>query len=506
MSSSLAVVVSASDAVGATTSRLAKRALIAAALTGVDPDELPIAIAYLAGSPRQDTLGVAWAGVADVDAAPADEPHLSLADVDATFARLAAESGPGSVGRRSALLDDLLSRATRAEQSFLRRLIMRDLRQGATDGVMVDAIATAAEVPAKTVRRAAMLMGSVVEAGVVALTAGRSALEDIGLTVGVPVQPMLAKTASDVTAALETFGEASVETKLDGARVQVHRNDGAVRIYSRNLRDITARLPEVSAAVLSLPHDRLILDGEMLAIDDSGRPLPFQSSMSRFGTTDEVADSQPSQIRAFFFDVLHVDGTDLIDEPATHRWDRLAELPAAMLVDRIVTSDPAVAEDFASAVLANGHEGVMVKDPHSVYAAGRRGATWLKIKPAHTFDLVVLAVEWGSGRRQGLLSNIHLGVRGTDGGFVMVGKTFKGMTDETLAWQTERFLELETSRSGRVVHVRPEQVVEIAIDGIQRSTRYPGGVALRFARVKGYRMDKSAAEADTIDDLRDHFS
>ncbi len=498
----LSTLVATSEAVASTRSRLAKRDAIAELLTGLPDGEVALGIAYLAGAPRQDRLGVGWATVAQPEATASEEASLSLADVDAAFDQLAATAGAGSKQRRLSILADLFGAATAAEQDFLRRLLLRNLTQGATEGVMVEALAQAAGVPADAVRRAVMLSGSLVEAGSALINGGASALDRFRLTVGVPLGPMLAATAPDVATAMATFGEAAVERKLDGMRIQAHRSGGTVRLFTRNLNDVTGRLPEVAAQIAGLHHDPLILDGEILAHDGSGRPLPFQTSMSRFGTGDEGTDARHGvPIGLFVFDALHIDGTDLVDLPARERWTHLSSLPEPMLVPRIITADVAEAEAFAAATLAAGHEGVMVKDPGAPYAAGRRGTAWLKVKPAHTLDLVVLAVEWGSGRRHGKLSNIHLGARSGDG-FVMLGKTFKGMTDAMLAWQTERFLALETHRSGHVVHVRPEQVVEIAFDGIQASTRYPGGMALRFARVKRYRDDKTAAEADTIDTVR----
>ena len=493
----------ASTAVAATRSRLEKARILAELITSVTPNELPIAISFLSGQPRQDTLGLGWATVGRAEAQPADTARLSLADVDATLEVIAAESGPGSGARRNAALHELLGAATADEQDFLRRLMLRDLRQGATEGLMVDAIARAADVAADEVRRAAMMSGSIAAAGAAALDAGAEGLARFHLTLLRPIQPMLAATADDVETAVAGYGEAAVEAKLDGARIQVHRRGDEVAIYTRNLKDVTDRLPEVVARIAALPGGDLILDGEVIALRPDGRPHPFQVTMSRFGSRLDVDDGvRQLPVTPFFFDILHHDGRDLLDLPAIERFASLAELPPDLLVPRIVTSDPERAARFMATVMEAGHEGVMGKALDAPYAAGRRGSAWLKVKPAHTLDLVVLAVEWGSGRRRGWLSNLHLGARDPNGGFVMLGKTFKGMTDEMLQWQTERFLDLETHRESHIVHVRPEQVVEIAFDGVQGSSRYPGGVALRFARVKGYRPDKPPEEADTIDTVR----
>jgi DNA ligase-1 len=499
---SLAAVVAASDAVRATRSRKAKVERLAETLRAVDRSERAIAVAYLAGEPRQDRLGAGWATVRGIDAAPNAFPTLTLGAVDATLAEVAAVSGAGSTSRRQALLDGLFASATEAEQDFLRRLLLRELRQGSTEGLMTEAVALAAGVPIDLVRRAIMVGGDLVQGAAVALDEGEAGLAEIELQVLRPIQPMLASTATDVEAAFAGQADGasiamSVEAKLDGARVQVHRLGDEIRVFTRNLNDATERLPDVVAVVAALPVSSVILDGEAIALDAAGRPLAFQATMSRFGTATDPAGRRPLVPR--FFDVIHLDGEDLIDRPLEHRLTALDSLPGDLLVDRVVTADVAIAERFTERVLAAGHEGVMVKRLDAPYAAGVRGAAWLKVKPVHTLDLVVLAVEWGSGRREGWLSNLHLGARDPDGGFVMLGKTFKGLTDAMLVWQTEHLLGLETSRHGHVVEVRPELVVEIALDGVQASPRYPGGVALRFARVKGYRPDKSPDEADTIE-------
>lgn len=501
----LAEVVAAAETVAATSSRLAKVAALAALLRGLDAAEIAPTVGFLTASPRQGRLGVGWRSLNDLETAHAADPTLTVLDVDATLDRLAAADGAGSVATRRGELISLSERATAAEWDFVARVLLGELRTGALEGVLLDAIGKASERDAVVVRRAAMLSGDLGATAVVALTRSADDLADVGLEVGRPVMPMLASTAGSATEALAAVtGAASVEYKLDGARIQVHRDGDDVRVYTRSLADITHRVPELVEAVRQLPAQRVILDGETLSLDEDGGPRPFQDTMSRFGS-----DTDPTRLlRPWFFDILHLDGRDLIDEPLSVRLELLAQAVGGARMPGVVTDDPARAEEFSREALAAGHEGVMVKALDSVYAAGRRGKSWLKVKPVLTFDLVVLAVEWGSGRRTGQLSNLHLGARDPDGafgepgGFVMVGKTFKGLTDALLKWQTDHFPTIETHRSAYAVHVRPETVVEIAIDGVQRSTRYPGGVALRFARVKGYRPDKGPADADTIDSLR----
>ncbi|WP_163185300.1 ATP-dependent DNA ligase [Cellulosimicrobium sp. SL-1] len=533
----LAEVAATSDAVAATRSRLAKRAAIADLLRRVADDaeagsaEVEIAVAYLAGELRQRRTGLGWRSLRDLPA-PAEEPGLMLTDVDAAFARMADLSGPGSSTARQAEAATLFGAATAREQSLLAGLVSGELRQGALDSVVVDAVAEAAGVPADAVRRAVMLAGATGPVARAALTAGgpeaaAEALATFRLTVGRPVRPMLAQSAPDVGAALDKLGAApggedasgtavAVDVKLDGIRIQVHRDGDDVRVFTRSLDDITERVPEIVAAVRALPGRALVLDGEALVVGPDGVPRPFQETAARSATQGERSAAEEAELAAslelspFFFDVLHADGRDLLDEPLRDRLAVLDDLLADLLADaagplavrRLVTDDAAAATAFFDAAVAEGQEGVVVKSLDAPYAAGRRGAGWVKVKPRHTLDLVVLAVERGSGRRSGWLSNIWLGARDPEGGFVMLGKTFKGMTDEMLAWQTQRFRELQTADEGYVVHVRPEQVVEIAFDGLQRSTRYPGGLALRFARVVRYRDDKTAAEADTIDTVR----
>ncbi len=496
----LSEVVETSAVVAATRSRTAKIEAIAAALARMAPDELAAGAAFLAGEPRQRRLGVGWASLREPPA-PAAEATLTVGQVDAAFERLAALAGSGSQAARASALEALLAAATADEQRYLRGLIVGDLRQGALQSIVTDAVARAAEVPAADARRALMLLGDAGELARIALTEGVAGLRAVHLQVGRPVQPMLAGSAPDLETAMAKTGPAALEWKLDGARIQVHRAGTDVAVYTRSLDDVTARVPEVVEAVLALPAGALVLDGEAIALREAGRPQPFQVTGSRFGSTRDVDElRRTTPLAPFIFDVLHLDGEDLLDRPGAERSERLAALlPAEMRVPRTVPGSAEEAAAFQRDALARGHEGVLVKALDAPYAAGRRGAGWIKVKPRHTLDLVVLAAEWGHGRRQGWLSNLHLGARADDGsGFVMLGKTFKGLTDALLTWQTEQLLALETSRSGITVFVHPELVVEIAFDGLQRSTRYPGGVALRFARVLRYRDDKTAAEADTL--------
>jgi DNA ligase-1 len=483
-----------------TSRRTEKWGLLGDLLRRLTPEEIPVVVGFLTGSPRQGRIGVGWRTLQAARAEPAGAATLEVLDVHGAIDRLAAMSGAGVTAARRAVLVDLFARATEPEQQMLWRIFGGELRQGALDGVMVDAVAKAAAVPVAAVRRAHMLSGDLGETARAAMTGGVEALRAVGLTPGHAVQPMLAAPAPDVAAAIEATGVASVEWKLDGARIQAHRRDGAVRLYTRNLNEVTDRLGSVVALVEGLPGGDLVLDGEVLGVDDAGSPRRFQDTMGDFAA--EAVLGRGSGLQAFFFDVLHVGGEPVVDEPLSVRRELLTTVvPAPAQLPSIVTADAAEAEAFLQRAVAAGHEGVMVKALDSLYDAGRRGGAWRKIKPVHTLDLVVLAVEWGSGRRHGKLSNLWLGARGPDG-FVMLGKTFKGLTDAMLAWQTEKLLELEVRRDRHVVHVRPELVVEIAFDGVQTSPRYPGGMALRFARVKGYRPDKSAAEADTVETVR----
>jgi DNA ligase-1 len=519
----------ASAEVGATSARLAKIARIADLLrhagAGGDPKLVAVVVSWLSGELPQRQIGVGWAALLSLPP-EADEPSLTVLQVDAAFSEIGKVAGRGSQARRAELINGLFAAATEPEQTFLRRLLGGELRQGALAGVMADAVAKAADIAAPTVRRAAMLGGDLPAVAASALTAGEAALEQFTLRVGRPVGPMLAQTATGVREALERLGGTAVfEAKLDGARVQIHRAGDVVSIYTRSLDDVTERLPEVVEATLALPVTDLIADAEAIALRADGRPNRFQVTASRFGRgagrggkdrSLDIAAARASQpLSVFMFDLLHLDGEDLVDQPTSERIAALdAIVPKAHRVDRLITDDADAAQRFLDVTLDAGHEGVMAKSLTASYEAGRRGAGWLKVKPVHTLDLVVLGVEWGSGRRTGKLSNIHLGARDpATGGFVMLGKTFKGMTDAMLEWQTTRFTELaegaaEAATSDvrptdrRIVRLRPEQVVEIAFDGVQGSSRYPGGMALRFARVLRYRDDKGPADADTIDTVR----
>jgi DNA ligase-1 len=502
----LSDLVAVSRNVAATSSRTEKIARLSAALRQMQPAEVPVGVAYLSGDIRQRKIGIGFAALRD--ARPdreAEQPSLELSDVDTALENIAGvPAGAGSNRERLRLLRELLGRATEEEQHFLARLIFGELRQGALEGVMLDAVARAAEIPAAEIRRAFMLSGSLPAVAHAALSGGRAALATFGVQLFRPLAPMLAQSASDVTDALSRLGEAAFEHKLDGARIQVHKADDEVRIYSRRLNEVTDAVPELVELVRQLPARELLLDGEAIALQPNGRPHDFQTTMKRFGRRLDIARLQVElPMRAFFFDCLYRDGNTLLDHSTT---ERFAELTAAvgtqLMVQRQITAEPAAAESFMKDALSAGHEGVVAKALAAPYEAGRRGASWLKVKSATTLDLVVLAVEWGHGRRQGTLSNLHLGARDPNGGFVMLGKTFKGMTDEMLAWQTREFLARETHRDEWTVYVRPEIVVEVAFDDIQASPRYPGGLALRFARVKGYRPDKRVDEADTIDTVR----
>jgi DNA ligase-1 len=496
-----------SDAVAATRSRGRKIALLAECLRRLGRDERETGVAWLAGILPEGRLGL---GPAAVQAArrvePAVDARLTLAEVRAGLDKLRAARGKGAAGRRKALLAELFGRATGPEQSFLARLLLGELRQGALEGIMAEAVAAAANLPAPAVRKAVMLAGAVAPVARAALGQGLEGLGEFELRLYEPVGPMLATPTQNVESALAAFDTAAFEYKLDGARAQIHKGEAGVRIYSRTGRDVTDSLPEIAAAVAELPAAVLILDGEVLALAPSGRPRPFQETMRRFGRKLEIAEARAEvPLSLYCFDCLHAEGEDLLDEPTAVRFERLAaHVPAELIVPRIVTSDRSAAERFLRAALDRGHEGLMAKSLDSPYEAGRRGASWLKIKVAHTLDLVVLAAEWGSGRRRGWLSNLHLGARDGHGGFVMLGKTFKGLTDEMLARQTEALerLAIDPPADNYVVRVRPELVVEIAFNELQRSRRYPGGLALRFARVVRYRPDKTAADADTIDTVR----
>jgi DNA ligase-1 len=499
-------VVEASRRVGATAGRLEKIALLAELQRRLPPDEVELAVAWLIGEPRQGRTGIGPSALRNAwpDQAAAT-PELSLSDVDAALDSIVNLRGAGSAAERKRRLRELFARATRSEQEFLARLLMGELRQGALEGVMIDAIARASDIPISEVRRACMLTGDLPSVARAARTGGRAALTSFGLTLFRPVQPMLAQSADDIEEALHALGYAALEYKLDGARVQVHRSGDDVRVFTRQLNDVTASVPELVEAVRQIPARELVLDGEAIALRADGFPLPFQATMRRFGRRLDVAALRAElPLASFYFDCLYIDGDALLDQPAQERFAALdSVVPAGARMPRIVTADAGEAEAFFQRARSAGHEGLVAKALDVPYEAGRRGLGWIKVKPANTLDLVILAAEWGHGRRQGWLSNLHLGARNSEGGgFVMLGKTFKGLTDEMLQWQTRELLAREIARDDWTVHVRPEIVVEIAFNEIQASPRYPGGVALRFARVKRYRPDKNPADADTIDTVR----
>ena len=477
----LSALVSTSNQVAATSGRLTKINLLADLLKQAGPDEIALAIAYLSGTIRQARVGVGWATLQKAKTQVGTSASLQLRDVDETLEKIATTSGKGSAGEKQRLLGELFSRATAEEQDFLFRLLTGELRQGALEGIMVEALAKARELPASDVRRAMMLAGNL---GAVA----KGDLKSFAIELFRPIKPMLAKTAADVEEALAELGPASFEYKLDGVRIQVHKKGDQVRIYSRTLNDITGELPTVVEISRILDMNEVVLDGEAIVMTSGGRPLRFQETMKGLGSAVP-----------FFFDILYIDGTSLLDQPYSAR---TTLLPEARRPPRIVTADAHTARDFFDAAIAAGQEGLMAKGLESKYEAGRRGGAWFKIKQANTLDLVVLAAEWGHGRRHGMLSNLHLGARDPSGGFVMLGKTFKGMTHELLEWQTKRLQEIEVRREGHIVYVRPELVVEIAFNGLQDSPHYPGGLALRFARVIRYRDDKKPEDADTIETVR----
>ena len=502
--------VSTSREISSTRSRTAKTALLAEALRAAEPDEVPTVVSYLSGELRQRRIGVGWRSLQELPPAAA-APTLSVAEAHEAFERMGLLSGSGSQAARATELTQLFERATSEEQEYLALLVMGELRQGALDGVMLAAVAEAAGVPGEAVRRAVMLRGATGPVAAAALAEGVAGLGRFRLEVGQPLRPMLASTAADVPAAMAKAAEGAedapvaVEWKVDGIRVQVHREGDDVRVFTRSLDDITARVPEIVEAVASLPATSVVLDGEAVALDEAGRARPFQATGSRTASSANVTDLRARvPLTTYFFDVLHLDGDDLLDLPGADRQDRLAGLlPADQQIPRLITADVAEARRFFAEAVGAGHEGVVVKRLGEAYEAGRRGSGWVKVKPRHTLDLVVLAAEWGHGRRRGWLSNLHLGARDEESGeLVMLGKTFKGLTDAMLTWQTERLLELESHRDEHVVYARPGLLVEIAFDGVQTSPRYPAGMALRFARVLRHRTDKTAEEADTVQTLR----
>jgi DNA ligase 1 len=493
----LADLVAASDQVAATSARGRKVAILAELLSGLEPHEVAIAVGLLSGTPRQGRIGVGYRTAYGAEHPPAATPSLSLDDLDRAITEIEGATGPGSAAARRRILGELFGRLTEPEAAFVRRLFTGELRQGALAGLMTDAVAAAAGVPGDVVRRASMLSGDLPRTAEIALTAGEEGLRAVGFELFRPIVPMLASTAADISEAMVGLERASVEWKLDGIRIQIHRGGEDVRVYTRNLNEITHALPGIVAAVRGLPLAQAVLDGEAIWMGDDG-PAAFQDTVSLIDN-----DAPPQGIVTFLFDLLHLDGEDLLDLPLGERAARLAALAPTLKIPGVLTSDAAEGERVLEEALRAGHEGVVVKDAASPYVAGRRGKAWRKVKPVRTYDLVVLGAEWGHGRRQGWLSNLHLGARDAGSGeFVMVGKCFKGLTDELLRWQTEVLLARETHRRGIAVFVRPELVIEVALDGVQSSTRYPGGVALRFARVKRYRPDKAAAGADTIGDLQ----
>ena len=498
-------VADASQAVAAASSRLLKIAHLAELFRGLEPDEIAPVVALVSGEPRQGRLGLGHAAISAVSGVPAaDTPSLTVGEVDRALSALADVSGAGSARERARLLTALFERASQPEQDFLRRVLYGELRQGALEGVVLEAVAQSAGIAAAKVRRAVLMAGNLPAAARAALTGGQAALDAISVRVMQPVRPRLADSADDVDAALADIDEAALEYKLDGARVQIHKAGDDVRIFSRTLNDVTASVPEVVAVTRALPAGDVILDGEVIALDESGAPRQFQTTMRRFGRTKEVEARQSElPLTLFAFDCLFAEGTSLLDEPLGRRLHELTRIAPAVAVPRVLRPTREEAHAFAKAALDRGHEGVMVKALSSPYAAGRRGSAWLKVKQARSLDLVVIAAEWGHGRRHGWLSNLHLAAREpSTNSFVMLGKTFKGMTDEMLAWQTQELLSREIGRDGITVHVRPELVVEVAFNEIQDSSQYPGGLTLRFARVKRYRSDKTAADANTIDDVR----
>jgi len=497
--------VSTSARLAATRARSEKTGIIQDLLRRAEPGDIQIAVAYLSGGPRQPRIGVGGAQLRRAaEGSRAATPAITLREVDETLERIASVSGAGSVAERARLLNGLFSRATAEEAGFLARLLVGELRQGALAGLMEEAVAKASALPLSDVRRAMMLSGDPPAVAHAALTQGAAGLSRFHLTLFTPLQPMLAQPGEDLDEALERLGEAALEYKIDGARVQVHKERGDVRVYSRLGNDVTVAVPELVERVRALPAHSMILDGEVIALRPDSRPRPFQITMRRFGRKLDVPSLREElPLTPFFFDLLHLDGKDLVDRPARERFEALSAAAPGTVVPRLVTADPASAQAFLAESLARGHEGVMAKAVEAAYEAGRRGLTWIKVKPSHTLDLVVLAAEWGHGRRTGFLSNIHLGARvPVTGAFLMLGKTFKGMTDAMLEWQTKRFRELEVATDGSTVELRPEQVVEVAFSDVQESPHYPAGLALRFARVKRYRDDKRAEDADTIETVR----
>ncbi len=502
----LRALVDTSKRIAQTSRRLEKISLLADFLRKLPPDEIPIAVSYLSGTLRQGKIGIGYAIIRDANPSASNPPPpLTLKEVDAIFERIGTSLGQGSSGIRLQLIQDLLSRATQEECDFLSRLVIGELRQGSLEGIMIEALARAANVPADKMRTAAMLSGDLSLAGRVALEKGAAGLEQFGIRILHPFQPMLAQTAKDVGEAMGCLGEAALEYKMDGIRIQAHRFGSEVRIFTRNLNDVTEAVPDLVEILLGISADNLVLDGEALALKEGGEPHSFQVSMRRFGRKLNVAEMRETlPLTPFFFDCLYLNGESLLGQKESERFSELQQIvPPAYLMPRKLTADRGAAEQFLAEALGAAHEGIMAKAPNAPYEPGIRSSNWLKVKSSHTLDLVVLAAEWGHGRRRGWLSNLHLGARDPESGqFVMLGKTFKGLTDAMLDWQTKRLLELESSRNQWTVYVRPELVVEVAFNDIQSSPHYPAGLALRFARIRRYRDDKSAEQADTIDFVR----
>jgi DNA ligase 1 len=497
-------VVELSSRVAAVSRRLEKIDLLAGLLRRTQGDEIEIAVAFLSGRARQGRIGIGYAALQEAARPGAETPTLELIEVDRAFQAIAAVAGRGSERQRSELLRALFARATKPEQHFLTRLILGELRQGALEGIMLDALAKASGAASENVRRAVMMAGDIVLVARAALEKGEAGLSRYDIQLFRPVQPMLAETAEDPAEALAELGTAALEYKLDGARVQVHRSSDDVAVFSRSMNDVSAAVPEIVEAARALPAQNLILDGEALCLRPDGRPQPFQVTARRFGRKldlDRMRRELP--LHSFWFDLLYMDGQSLLDQPQSRRFAALAELARESLIPHATASSASDADDFLHRALNAGHEGIMAKATGARYAAGARGQSWLKIKRAHTLDLAILAAEWGHGRRRGWLSNLHLGARDVEkGGFAMLGKTFKGLTDETLTWQTQELLKIEIGRDAYTVYVEPKLVAEIAFNDIQISPRYPSGLALRFARVKRYRPDKTAAEIDTVETVK----
>ncbi|GIW40803.1 MAG: putative DNA ligase [Candidatus Binatia bacterium] len=497
--------VQVSRAVGETTRRTEKIARLAECLGRLEPSEIRIGVSYLCGRLSQGRIGLGGATIeAAWPGAAAEESRLSLLEVNRVFDRIAAVRGAGASRERVELFRELLREATREEQDFLVRLALGELRQGALEGLLLEAIARASRASVGDLRRALTLAGNLEAVAEAVLTHGPAGLDRFRLGLFQPLRPMLAQAAADLEEALARQPETALEYKLDGARIQVHKLGRDVRVFSRRSNDVTAAVPEIVEAVRELAARSLVLDGEALVLRPGGMPEPFQVTMRRFGRKLDVETMRQSlPLTPFFFDALHVDGEDLLGRPAAERWRALAAVARGLEIPRRLVTDAQQAREFFREALERGHEGVMAKDPRAPYEAGSRGFAWLKVKPARTADLVVLAAEWGHGRRTGWLSNLHLGARDPQtGGFAMVGKTFKGLTDELLRWQTARLREIAVATDGHVVHVRPELVVEVAFSDVQRSPHYPSGLALRFARVRRYREDKRPEEADTVESLR----